>query len=94
MEEMFKKTATAVDLEFPYYLFSKCSVPFTIGWTFLKLRPMVSFLFSVQNLYFLNYAEINVKRLAFCLKFRFQSKSGLCLKIAEVATTGEYFNIT
>ena len=53
----------------------------------------VSFV-SVQNLYFLNYGEVNVKRLAFCLKIRFQSKTGLCMQIAEVATIGEYFNIT
>ena len=42
----------------------------------------------------LNYAEVNVKQLAFCLKISFQSKTGLCLQIAEVSTTGRYFNIT
>ena len=91
MDELFHKTTTVVDLELLYYLFSKCSVPFTIGWTFLKLCPMPKFsLFRCK----LNYAEVNVKRLAFCLKINFQSKTGLCLQIAEVSTTGRYFNIT
>ena len=49
---------------------------------------------SVQNLYFLNYAKVNVKRFAFCLKIIFQSKTGLCLQIGEVSTTGGHFNIT
>ena len=37
---------------------------------------------------------VNVKQLAFCLKIGFQSKTGICLQITEVSTTGGYFNIT
>ena len=43
---------------------------------------------------FLNYARVNVKLLAFGLKISFQFKTGLCLQIAQVSTTGGYFNIT
>ena len=90
----FTKLLQLYNFELLYYVFFKMLSAFHHRLDIFKIMSDAQVFFVwVQNLQFPNYAEVNVKRLAFCLKISFQSKTGLCLQIADVSTTSGYFNI-